>query len=369
MAIKERDIFWDWDAACIQGSQQSRQKLAKYVLEDIYEIAKICHDAQADLERLTGDASFHGYVARSPKERVRLEVQSLYEHLQGLTPQSGGELTYTLEPIESAQTEHKQRIRLAREVLFWGHGVCLDWTLLFAACLYHAHIYPLLILTRSHAFVGYWLDEASALQNERTVLSGKEVQQFFAEGLIQLVNVTRIPPDESGQPMRFEDAEMEPQSWISTMLFAVDILCARRKRIESLVPLEPWSDNHRLTRAEYFQPRPEFERISNWWQDEDSYGVLALLGIGGAGKSTLVRRFISRLPGSHVQDEKVTIDSTLRRPDALFIWSFYEEPDVDRCATALYNYLTGEQAAKAKFEQVQEVLSNYLAWLPRLARL
>jgi very-short-patch-repair endonuclease len=68
-------------------------------------------------------------------------------------------LNYALPP---ASFEHSgQKVRSPSQVLDAGLATCLDLALLFAACLEQAHLNPLLIFTRGHAFVGVWLrDEA-----------------------------------------------------------------------------------------------------------------------------------------------------------------------------------------------------------------
>jgi hypothetical protein len=64
-------------------------------------------------------------------------------------------LNYALPP---ASFEHTgQKIRSPGQVLDAGLATCLDLTLLFASCLEQAHLNPLLIFTRGHAFVGVWL--------------------------------------------------------------------------------------------------------------------------------------------------------------------------------------------------------------------
>ncbi len=64
-------------------------------------------------------------------------------------------LNYALPP---AGFEHAgQKVRSPSQVLDAGLATCLDLALLFAACLEQAHLNPLLIFTRGHAFVGVWL--------------------------------------------------------------------------------------------------------------------------------------------------------------------------------------------------------------------
>jgi len=64
-------------------------------------------------------------------------------------------LNYALPP---ASFEHTgQKVRSPSQVLDAGLATCLDLVLLFAACLEQAHLNPLLVFTRGHAFVGVWL--------------------------------------------------------------------------------------------------------------------------------------------------------------------------------------------------------------------
>lgn len=62
---------------------------------------------------------------------------------------------YALPP---ASFEHTgQKVRSPSQVLDSGLATCLDLALLFASCLEQAHLNPLLVFTRGHAFVGVWL--------------------------------------------------------------------------------------------------------------------------------------------------------------------------------------------------------------------
>ncbi len=57
-----------------------------------------------------------------------------------------------------------QRIRLVDEILAKKQGNCMDMTYLFASLLEAMGINPLLILTHTHAFVGFWLTDKTSSQ-------------------------------------------------------------------------------------------------------------------------------------------------------------------------------------------------------------
>jgi hypothetical protein len=93
---------------------------------------------------------------------------------------------------------------------------------------------------------------------------------------------------------------------------------------------------HSLTRARDFQDRPELSRLCKWWRDEA--GVCALIGIGGAGKTALVDRFMRLVPGG-TADRTVGQDASLPRPAHLFVFSFYVDPQPEVFVTRLHDWI------------------------------
>ena len=87
-------------------------------------------------------------------------------------------------------------------------------------------------------------------------------------------------------------------------------------------------------------PAPEFvgraselDQLSTVWNQE-SGGVIALVGLGGAGKTALVARFL---------EERLT---TSRAPAVagLFVWSFYQQPDAGLFLEEAHRYFAGDAA-------------------------
>ncbi|MES4901042.1 MULTISPECIES: hypothetical protein [unclassified Streptomyces] len=87
---------------------------------------------------------------------------------------------------------------------------------------------------------------------------------------------------------------------------------------------------HALPPAPGFVGRAdELAALGRFWQDGEP-GVLALLGLGGAGKTALAGEFLARLRRKGDPP-----------PDELFIWSFYLNQDVKEFLEVAYAYFSG----------------------------
>ncbi|MEO0407375.1 MAG: toll/interleukin-1 receptor domain-containing protein [Cyanobacteria bacterium P01_A01_bin.135] len=95
---------------------------------------------------------------------------------------------------------------------------------------------------------------------------------------------------------------------------------------------------HTLLRARDWQHRPEFDRVCDWWRDGGS-GVCALVGMGGAGKTAIVERFLRVLPGVLPPSKEVAKDEALPRPNSTFVFSFYDAPNAEAFFEALHLWL------------------------------
>src|SRR5260370_19405433 len=71
---------------------------------------------------------------------------------------------------------------------------------------------------------------------------------------------------------------------------------------------------HSLLRARDWQDRPEFEQVCEWWR-KGGRGVLALVGIGGAGKTAIANRFMNALPEVTEMLPGQPKDASLRVPE------------------------------------------------------
>jgi hypothetical protein len=92
---------------------------------------------------------------------------------------------------------------------------------------------------------------------------------------------------------------------------------------------------HRLPPAPHFVGREaELAELRRLWQT-GFRGVLALVGLGGAGKTAAAARFLEGLLGPGAGP----------RPEGLFVWSFYQQPDPGAFLREAYRYFAGDAAA------------------------
>jgi len=348
--------FWERSSLARAVPTDNLGALAQYVLEALPEIREIVSQAQIVLRDNTEDGALYGYAAASPPDRVYQEVRAIYEYLQSRRSATGRPFSYVLDPCEFDPVRG-QRVRLAREVLHWGQGTCIDWVLLVAGCLYHASIWPMIGLTTTHAVVGYWTEEPCPDRPE--VIPECDLKHLVNTGQVVLVNATRIPAAENGSHLPFDAAVQEARTHIPHLVSGIDIRAARLHGICAAAPVVPFSANHTLKPAAHYQERSELASLTRWWSSPDSYGVFSFVGLGGCGKTALLSRFRSSLvpePSASLAPERE--EEPLVAPDALFVWDFAQDPDPDKYATALTGYLSDEAGHAGSFAEVQELLTR-----------
>jgi hypothetical protein len=149
--------------------------IAAFVTPNQKFIGKILNNASELLGRFTGTPALEGYQSRSP-QRVVHQLGAIYSALQGCN------ITYSNPP--ASFEESGQKVRLPDTIMEQRLGTCLDTTLLFAACAEAIGINPLIIFSKGHAYVGFWLiDEtfSECIQDDFTVITKR-----IAEGIGQI---------------------------------------------------------------------------------------------------------------------------------------------------------------------------------------
>ncbi|HEX2950852.1 MAG TPA: DUF4011 domain-containing protein [Armatimonadota bacterium] len=132
------------------GLQSLPEIIAAFVTPNHPAIDAILSDSANILREWTGDPSLSGYQARDA-QRVFQSVGAIYTALQR------HHITYTNPP--ASFEERGQKIRLPDRILEHHLGTCLDLTVLLASCLEQMGLFPLIVITEGHAFVGVWLEE------------------------------------------------------------------------------------------------------------------------------------------------------------------------------------------------------------------
>ncbi|HJT36601.1 MAG TPA: ATP-binding protein [Pirellulales bacterium] len=111
---------------------------------------------------------------------------------------------------------------------------------------------------------------------------------------------------------------------------------------------------HALPTAPKFVGR-ERERsdLLRFWADEFT-GIVALIGLGGSGKTALAAQFL---------DEVVRASEGALRPNGLFVWSFYREPDAGQFLRQAFQYFStpSPEGARARGQGLLHLLIEALA--------
>jgi len=99
-------------------------------------------------------------------------------------------------------------------------------------------------------------------------------------------------------------------------------------------PLDPFIV-HPLPPAPKFVGREkELHALQKFWESADP-GVLSLIGLGGAGKTAITAEFVEN-----------GLAAAAHSPDGLFVWSFYENQDVNQFLEAAYMYFSSGKTSQ-----------------------
>jgi len=134
------------------GVTDMAQLLPAFVMPNDPAVMKILHSAAELLERSGHPSAMDGYQSNDPK-RAHLLAASIYSAIAGLN------LHYA-EPPASFE-KRGQKTRKPSTIMADKLATCLDTTLLFAAALEAAGLYPIILLFKGHAAVGVWLTRRS----------------------------------------------------------------------------------------------------------------------------------------------------------------------------------------------------------------
>ncbi len=165
-------------------------------------------------------AGFDGYqcgFTTDPNEAVTLQSKAIWAALQHTW-----RLDYVNPPPSYARAS--QRLRIPEEILRARRGTCIELALLLASCWEHVGIFPVIFLTKRHAFAGYWISDVARSE--------------FIDGLGKLLDHARTSgkePTEKNLGGKRESKVKEP--WMLAEPHHLATICGE-VRAGHLVPLE-----------------------------------------------------------------------------------------------------------------------------------
>ncbi len=215
-----------------EGVRRADEHLACFCVPNHPEVKNIIKAASRRMLEWTGNPSMDGYAGGDPG-RVKMMMAAIFGAIKDLN------IAYALPP--ASFYESGQRIRMPEEIVGTRLATCLDTTMLYVSCLEAASLRPLVILNRTHAYAGAWLDEdaisPSAVSDDPSLLRKRD-----AEGINQLIPVETTKMDK-GISMGFDDAVLAAEETLAdadSFECVIDIHEARKLGVNPL-PQRVWT--------------------------------------------------------------------------------------------------------------------------------
>jgi len=126
------------------------ETITAFVTPNHPKVTAILSRASKFLNEWMGQPSFTGYQTRNPNN-VKFQMAAIYAALHAEN------IIYNNPPASYEIVG--QRVRMPHMVVEQKQGTCLDLSILYAACLEAAGLFPLIIFMKGHAYSGCWLEE------------------------------------------------------------------------------------------------------------------------------------------------------------------------------------------------------------------
>ncbi|WP_375450250.1 DUF3320 domain-containing protein [uncultured Devosia sp.] len=212
------------------GVHDMAQLLPAFVMPNDPAIAAILRQAADQLIAHGHSSALDGYQSSSP-QRAFLLAASIYSTVTGMG------LHYAEPPISF---EHRgQKVRRPSTIETERLATCLDTSLLFAAALEGAGLYPVILMFNGHAAVGVWLNKrtlSSSIEHDameiRKALAARELLVFETTG------VTHRPAMPLDAAQRLAERRLDETN-AHEFVAAIDVHRARSGGITPLASHEP----------------------------------------------------------------------------------------------------------------------------------
>jgi hypothetical protein len=130
------------------GSKAAPQLVGAFVRPNDPAVEQTLRGAAVKLESAKKSPALDGYTS-GRKARAWEIAEGIWAAMISYR------IAYVLPPASFEKSG--QKVRGPSDILEHRLGTCLDTSLFYAACLEQAGLHPLIVLTRGHAFVGFWL--------------------------------------------------------------------------------------------------------------------------------------------------------------------------------------------------------------------
>ncbi len=223
--LAERHLPVELLARTEWGGATMPELLAAFVLPNDATVSRMLKSADEALRQAGKPGGMDGYQSGERARSWEL-ASAIWSAVAALR------LSYA-EPPKSFE-QHGQKVRTPTAVVDTGLGTCLDTALLFASVLEQAGLYPVLVLTHGHAFVGVWLQP----QEFATLMVGDAASLRKRVALQELV-VFETTCATGANPSGFSHAISTGNARIdeaheTEFTFALDVRRARMQRIRPL---------------------------------------------------------------------------------------------------------------------------------------
>ena len=235
------------------GANIMPELISSFVMPNSKSIAVILHRCGEILHETTQNSAIDGYQSHS-KKRVYKILSAIFDAIKEKA------IIYSNPPASFGNDG--QRVRLPDIVLKEKLGTCLDLAILFCSLIEQSGLRPLMILNKTHAYVGCWMKEDSF--QEPTVSDFQKIRKLEELDEIFIFETTTAT---YGSPVNLnESSKIIAENWKENekdFICAVDI---NRSRISGIRPLPVFEKEEGLIAIDSKTPTPEV-KIST--QDRD----------------------------------------------------------------------------------------------------
>ena len=235
------------------GANIMPELISSFVMPNSKSIAVILHRCGEILHEITQNSAIDGYQSHS-KKRVYKILSAIFDAIKEKA------IIYSNPPASFGNDG--QRVRLPDIVLKEKLGTCLDLAILFCSLIEQSGLRPLMILNKTHAYVGCWMKEDSF--QEPTVSDFQKIRKLEELDEIFIFETTTAT---YGSPVNLnESSKIITENWKENekdFICAVDI---NRSRISGIRPLPVFEKEEGLIAIDSKTPTPEV-KIST--QDRD----------------------------------------------------------------------------------------------------